>query len=119
MTTPGASADLFAAVQQLTAHAKAGGFQSKQRTVASLTEAFDYMQQHIAAFAAELAEPDQRYPAAVWEPLTTMAAHLKAAAGAGGESSSALAALAGMTVGEVAASPVRAVHHDELDKDAA
>lgn len=118
-TSPGASADLFAAVQQLTARAKAGGLRSKQQAAAALAEAFDYMQQHIAAFAADLSEPGQGYPASIWEPLTTVSAHLKAAAGSAAESSSAISALAGMTVGELAASPVRAPHHDELNKDAA
>jgi len=117
--SPGASADLFAAVQQLTAHASAGGLQAKYRAVTALAEALDYMQQHVASWAVQLSEPGQGYPATIWEPLTTVAAHLKAGSGAASESSSAICALAAMTVGELAASPVRAPHHDELNKDAA
>lgn len=118
MTTPGASADLFVAVQQLTAQANAGGLRAKQRAITTLAEALDYIQTHLTVWAAHLAE-NNHYPAVIWEPLTTCAAHVKAASGSAGESSSAILAMSSMTVGELAVSPVRAPHEDELNKDAA
>ena len=118
MTTPaGASADLFVAVQQLTSRANAGGIRAKQQAITTLAEAFDYIQTHLTVWATHLAE-NNHYPAVIWEPLTTSAAHVKAASNSAGESASAILALAGMTVGELAVSPVRAPHEDELNKDA-
>ena len=103
MTTPasgngstapsGASADLFTAVQQITGRARAGGIRSKQRAIVTLSESFDYMAQVIGQWSQQLAEPDQNYPAAIWEPLAQAAAHLKAAANSSSESASSISAM--------------------------
>jgi hypothetical protein len=111
----GGGADLFTAMQQVTGHAMSGGLRSKQRSISVLSESFDYMASQLESFARQLSEPGLNYPAQVWEALSRGAAHLKAAASASGESSSSLNAIAAMNVGELADSPVRAPHHDELN----
>lgn len=114
----GASADLLTALQQVIGHAKAGGLQAKQRAVKTLAEAHEYFASQIGEFARYLSEPDAGYPSSIWEPLSAMAAHDKAAAMKAGESDSALSALSAMSVGDLAGSAVRAPHHRELNSDA-
>ena len=111
----GAGADLFTAIQQVTNHAMSGGLRSKQRAFKTLEDGFDYISQQLATFARQLAEPGQEYPASIWEPLATAAAHMKAASSAAGESSSGIGALAGMNLGEAADSPVHVPHNTQLN----
>jgi chaperonin GroEL (HSP60 family) len=114
-SAPGGGADLFTAIQQVTNHAMSGGLRSKQRAFKTLEDAFDYISQQLATFARQLSEPGQEYPASIWEPLATAAAHVKAAASAAGESSSGLGALAGMNLGEAADSSVHVPHNTQLN----
>ena len=74
------------------------------------------MADQLTRLAHRLAEPDQDYPPAAYEPLLTMAAHLQAAANVGGEGASVISSIRAMTVGELAGSSVKAPHHDELNK---
>jgi hypothetical protein len=112
---PGGGADLFTAIQQVTSHAMSGGLRSKQRAFKTLEDGFDYISQQLATFARQLSEPGQEYPASIWEPLATAAAHMKAASSAAGESSSGIGALAGMNLGEAADSPVHVPHNTQLN----
>jgi len=113
----GVSSDMFTAAQQLTSQSLAGGLQSKRRGIHTLSEALDYIGTVVTQFGQRLSEPDQGYPASIWEPLTTAGAHVKAAAASAGESDSALAALSAMNVGELAGSATQAPHHDELNHE--
>jgi len=117
-TATGAGADLFTAVQQIIGHAEAGGIRAKLRALIQLAEAHDYLSQAMEGFARRMAEPDQGYPAGVWEPVAAASAHDKAASMSAGEAVSALTAMLAMTLDEAAQSSVRVPHHDELNAPA-
>ena len=111
----GTAADLFAGFQAAIMRGKSKGMPGNHETVKMFAEVYDYLRQHADSFAQYMMEQGQ-YAAAVWEPLTTMAGHSRAAVGAASQSDTALTALARMTVGDVAVNPaVRAPHHGELN----
>jgi len=113
----GASGDLFTAANQLVGSSLAGGMQSKRRGVHTLAEAVDYFANLLHQFSSRLAEPDQGYPAAVWEPIAQAAAHLKGCGSKLGESDTALATLANTPMGDVATSTVKSPHHDQVNSE--
>jgi hypothetical protein len=118
-TTPsGAGADLFTAVQHIIGHAEAGGVQAKYRALSQLQEATEWMSGALEGFARRLAEPDQGYGPAVWEPVATASAHIRAASMASAEGQAALSALLALTIGEAATSSVKVPHHDEINAPA-
>ncbi|MGO8961557.1 MAG: hypothetical protein ACLQFR_29925 [Streptosporangiaceae bacterium] len=114
----GAGADMLTSVQHLVTHVLSGGIQGKQRGALTASESLSYMADQFTTMAHRMAEPDQGYPASVWEPWLVVASHLQAASIAAGESGSFVGAIRAMTVGELAGSSVRAPHHDELNKGA-
>jgi hypothetical protein len=119
-SNPGSDgADLFSALQQVVSRARAGGLQAKHRAIKTFAEAHDYMSQTMQQFAQEMAEPDQGYPQAIWEPLQQTAQYDRAAATKAAESDAAMTQLSNMQVGELAASPVKAPNERELNSDAA
>lgn len=111
----GAGADLFAAMRVLVTHAVSGGLQSKQRGLATLAEVLEYQAAVLDELAQRLAEPDQGYPASVWEPVTTSAAHVRGAQARLGEASSALAHLVSLSLGEASATGQKIPHHDQVN----
>jgi hypothetical protein len=118
LTPGGAGADLFAAIQTVIAHGAAGNVQAKQRALAQLAEACGYVHDALAGFALRLAEPDQHYPASIWEPVGVAAGHAQAAALAIGDGLSALQMVLSMPVGEVAGSGHQIPHHDQVNSGA-
>jgi hypothetical protein len=110
----GAASDLFAAVNVITGHARAGGMRSKGRAFAAFHEGFGQMAAALEQFARDLQENSQ-YGPEVWEPPMQGANHLRAAAAAMGEGSSALTALARTPMGEVATSSVNAPRREEIN----
>lgn len=115
----GSGADLFSALQQVMSQARAGGLQAKHRAIKTFAEAEDYLSQTLQQFAQEMAEPDQGYPQAIWEPIQEASQHNRAAATKMAESDAAMTQLSNMQVGELAASAVKAPHHSELNSDSA
>jgi hypothetical protein len=110
----GAASDLFAAVNVITGHARAGGMRSKGRAFLAFHEGFGQMAGGLEQFARDLQENSQ-YGPEVWEPAIQAAAHLRAAAAQMGEGSSALTALARTPMGEVATSSVNAPRREEIN----
>ena len=108
-------ADLFAAMRTMVTHAEAGGLQAKQRVLAQLDEVFEFQAAIMEGLARRLAEPDQGYPAAVWEPVTTSAAHIRAARMSVSDAASALAHLVSLTLNEASATGQRIPHHDQVN----
>ncbi len=113
----GAGSDMFTSIQTVISHMMGGGVRAKQRGCVTFTEAFSYMGDQLIALSRRMSEPDQNYPSAIWEPLAKTGAHLKAASQASGEGSSAITALLQMNVGELASSPLKAPHHQELNAE--
>ena len=111
----GAGADLFAAMRVLVTHAVSGGLQSKQRGLATLAEVLEYQAAVLDELAQRLAEPDQGYPASVWEPVTTSAAHVRGAQSKLGEASSALTHLVSLSLGEASATGQKIPHHEQIN----
>jgi hypothetical protein len=111
----GAGADLFTAIQALTSRILGGNLRAKQGGIMACGDGLDYISQALSSLGRALSEPGQEYPAAIWEPIMTAAAHVKAASSACGESTSAVNALAGMQVGELADSATRAPHNSQLN----
>jgi hypothetical protein len=111
----GAAADMFSAANILNGHAKAGGIHGKLRATRVYEEAYAHLEAGLQELARDMQENGQ-YPAMVWEPVMAAAAHVKADSQAMGESANATTSLMSMPVGELAASPVRAPHHDELNR---
>ena len=111
----GAAADMFSAANILNGHAKGGGIHGKLRATRVYEEAYSHLANSLEEMARDMQENGQ-YPAMVWEPVMAAAAHAKAVSMAMGESANAIASLMNMPVGELAASPVRAPHHDELNR---
>jgi len=111
----GAAADMFSSANILNGHARSGGIHAKLRATRVYEEAYSQLEASLQEMARDMQENGQ-YPAMVWEPVYTAAAHVKAASMAMGESANAVASLMNMPVGELAASPVRAPHHDELNR---
>lgn len=118
MNSSGPAADAFTAVQQIIGHARSGGLLAKHRAIKALAEVHDYLSQAMAEFATHMAEPGQGYPVSVWEPLSAVSSHDKAASMAAAESDSAMTALGNMTLRENAGSSTQAPHHSELNSDA-
>lgn len=112
---PGSVADIFTAVQQIIMRADAEGMPGTHRAIKMFAEMHEYLSRAEHAFAQRRSEPDKGYPPQVWEPLARMAAHSRASSLAAGESDQALAALARMPLGDVAVSPLRSPHHNELN----
>lgn len=111
----GAGADMFTAISGVRARMMAGGLRAKQSGLATLSDGIDFMATTVEAIAREMSEPGREYPAHIWERVTACAAHLKAAASSAGEGSSGITALAGMNVGELADSSIKAPHNNELN----
>ena len=111
----GAAADMFSSANILNGHARSGGIHAKLRATRVYEEAYAQLEASLQEMARDMQENGQ-YPAMVWEPIYTAASHVKAASMAMGESANGIASLMAMPVGELAASPVRAPHHDELNR---
>lgn len=111
----GAAADMFSAASTLNGHARAGGIHGKLRGEKVYGEALAHIAAALEQFARDMQETG-RYPAMTWEPVITAAAHVRAGGLAMGEAVNALSGLMKMPLGELAASPVRAPHHDELNR---
>lgn len=111
----GAAADMFSSASALASHAKAGGIHAKSRALKVFGEAFEALDATLRSLAQDMAEQGE-YPAGVWEPVMTAAAHAKATSLALGEADASLTSLMNMNIGELAASPVRAPRNQELNR---
>jgi hypothetical protein len=116
-TTGSTGSDLFTAAQHVVGSSLSGGMQSKRRGIHTINEALQYLGGLLQQFGTRLGEADQGYPAAVWEPILTAAAHVTAAGASAGEADSALASLASTPLGEVAGSSVKSPHHEQVNSE--
>ena len=115
VTAAGSGADLFSAMRVIVTHGETGGLQAKLRVFSQLGEVFEYEAGVTESFAKRIAEPDQGYTAAVWEPVATAASHVRAAHMAMSDAASALAHLVSLTLGEASATGQRIPHHDQVN----
>jgi hypothetical protein len=111
----GAAADMFSAATVVTSHAKSGGIHAKLRAIKVFSETFENLHTTLRDLATDMSEQGE-YPASVWEPVMTAAAHAKATAMSLGEADSSLVSLMNMNIGELAASPIRAPRNAELNR---
>lgn len=108
---------LVEGVNQIHAHAQAGGIHAKHEAIKASHEGSVRFSGVSSMLSRQMSEPGQNYGNEITEPLAKAATHLQAAAMAFSEADAALTTLENMTVGELAASSRQAPHHQELSEN--
>lgn len=111
----GAASDLFAAVSTITGHARSGGIRAKAMAMMTCAEGFAQQAAALEQLARDM--QDAEYPAMVWEPLVTAAAHMRASGVSASESNSALNTILAMPARDLAASSIHVPHNAEFNRE--
>ena len=119
MTTASGSAveQFVEGVNQIHAHAQAGGLHAKHGAVKAAHEGCVRFAAMLQMLARQMSEPGQNYGHEITEPIAKMATMIQGAAMSGGEADAALTSLSNMTVGDLANSSRQAPHHTELSEN--
>lgn len=118
-TSTASAEKLIEGINEIHAHAATGGINAKREAVKAVHEGFVRFGAMLAMLARQMSEPGQNYGHEITEPLAQAGTHAQAGAMSASESDAALSTLINMTVGELATSPRRAPHHEELSETGA
>lgn len=117
-STTGNSVEQFVeGVNQIHAHAQAGGLTAKHGAVKAAHEGSVRFSAMSAMLSRGMSEPGQNYGPEITEPIAKAATHLQAAAMSFSEADAALTSLENMTVADLAQSSRQAPHHQELSEN--
>lgn len=106
-------------INEIHAHAAAGGIHAKREAVKALHEVDIRVAAMKLMLSRQMSEPGMNYGPEITEPLARSAQHSQAAAMSDSESDAALSTLINITVGELATSPRQAPHNAELSETGA
>jgi len=118
-TSTASAEKLIEGINEIHAHAAAGGIHAKQEAIKAAHEGAVRFSAMLAMLARTMAEPGSNYGPEITEPLAKGAQNLTATAMSISESDAALATLVNTTVGDLATSPRQAPHHSELSESGA
>lgn len=118
-TSTASAEKLIEGINEIHAHAQAGGIHAKQEAVKAAHEASVRFAAMVQMLARQMSEPGQNYGHEITEPLAQAGNHHQAAAMSLSESDAAISTLINMTVGDLARSPRQAPHHQELSETGA
>jgi hypothetical protein len=120
MGTSTASAEkLIEGINEIYAHAAAGGINAKQEAIKAAHEACTRFAGMAQMLARTMSEPGSNYGPEITEPCAKAGQHLQAASMAWAEADSAITTLKNMTVGDLSKSPRQAPHNRELSENGA
>jgi len=115
-TSTASAEKLIEGINEIHAHAQAGGIHAKQEAVKAAHEASVRFAAMVQMLARQMSEPGQNYGPEITEPLAQAGNHYQAGAMSLSESDAAISTLINMTVGDLARSPRQAPHHQELSE---
>lgn len=118
-TSTASAEKLIEGINEIHAHAASGGINAKREAVKAVHEGFVRFGAMLAMLSRQMSEPGQNYGHEITEPLAQAGTHAQVGAMSASESDAALSTLINMTVGELATSPRRAPHHEELSETGA
>ena len=118
-TSTASAEKLIEGINEIHAHAAAGGIHAKREAIKAAHEGAIRFAAMLAMLARQMAEPGQNYGHEITEPLAKGAQNLQATAMSVSESDASLSTLINTTVGELATSPRQAPHHSELSESGA
>lgn len=118
-TSTASAEKLIEGINEIHAHAAAGGIHAKREAVKAAHEAAVRFSAMAAMLARAMAEPGSNYGPEITEPCAKASQNLQATAMSFSESDAALSTLINMTVGDLASSPRQAPHHQELSESGA
>jgi hypothetical protein len=118
-TSTASAEKLIEGINEIHAHAQAGGIHAKQEAVKAAHEGSVRFAAMVQMLARQMSEPGQNYGPEITEPLGQAGQHHQAAAMSLSEADAAISTLINMTVGDLAKSPRQAPHHQELSESGA
>ena len=116
-TSTASAEKLIEGINEIHAHAQAGGIHAKQEAVKAAHEASVRFAAMVQMLARQMSEPGQNYGREITEPLAQAGNHHQASAMSLSESDAAISTLINMTVGDLARSARQAPHHAELSEN--
>ena len=118
-TSTASAEKLIEGINEIHAHAQAGGIHAKQEAIKAAHEGSVRFAAMVQMLARQMSEPGQNYGHEITEPLGQAGQHHQAAAMSLSEADAAVSTLINMTVGDLARSPRQAPHHQELSESGA
>jgi hypothetical protein len=115
-TSTASAEKLIEGINEIHAHAAAGGIHAKQEAIKAAHEGSVRFAAMVQMLSRQMSEPGQNYGPEITEPLAQAGQHHQAAAMSLSESDAALSTLINMSVGDLAQSPRQAPHHTELSE---
>jgi len=118
-TSTASAEKLIEGINEIHAHAQSGGINAKREAVKAIHEGLIRFGAMLSMLSRQMSEPGQNYGPEITEPVAQSGTHCQAGAMSASEADAALSTLINMTVGELATSPRRAPHHEELSETGA
>jgi len=118
-TSTASAEKLIEGINEVHAHAQSGGIHAKREAVKAIHEGLIRFGAMLGMLSRQMSEPGQHYGPEITEPLAQSGQYCQAGAMSASEADAAISTLINMTVGELATSPRRAPHHEELSESGA